>query len=249
MLNTVRKTLEMPHHGEGHFFPIMHALHRATNMYFERHKFQAKSERHMLHHVDIAEFRNLLVEPVRTVYHNLYGGDGFVDKTPGKDGIVAIPHMQKVFPTMRVIYAQRRGLEVIRSAVLKFPQADFRTHCEIWRDCVMSWKESRERLRCAFYEVDQFDLHHYPELVTARLSTFLELSEEQSEKMLGFFRSDRPQSSGALNEVPRSIDELDWSAEQIDIFREVCGEAMEACGYSETASYYSDAKLAERSNT
>jgi len=245
LLNTVRKTLDLPSHGEGHFFPMMLALNTATNQYFDRRKFQAKSPNHMLHNVDIKAFRRLLAEPVRKVFVDMYGEDGFVDKTPGRDGIVAIPHMQTVFPGMRVIYAQRRGLEVVRSAVRKFPHADFKTHCEIWRDCMVAWKASSARLRCDYIELDQFDLHTKPEAVTNQLAAFLELDDEQREKMLGFFQNDRPQSSGNLNEVVRAIGDLGWTDEQIDTFREICGEVMQECGYSETESYFAESEHAD----
>lgn len=247
LLNTVRKSARLVSHGEGHFFPIINMLEQANATFYHRNRGRAVNDRHMLHHVPPGQVTNLTRHLVRRIYKDVYGHREFVDKTPGLQGIKSIASMQGVFPSMHVIYAQRRGLEVVRSAMLKFPEVGFKTHCEIWRDCVMTWRDIRPELDCPFLEVDQYEILHNPEKVTEQLAHLLGFSDRQKGQMLTCFQVDRPQSSGDLNQVPKSIDELGWTAQQIGEFRAVCGPAMEVCGYSETETYYSEARLDKRS--
>ncbi|WP_291841581.1 sulfotransferase [Maricaulis sp.] len=238
LLNTIRKTTGLPGHGEGHFYPVVLMLNRAVNEYFARRKRQAENPNHMLHHVDAAKFRKAMMEPVRDMYQEFYGSTAFVDKTPGLDGITAIPLMQRGFPGMKVVFAKRRGIEVVRSAVKKFPHVDFEGHCQSWAKCMAAWRVSRARLQCDFVEIDQFEIAQNPEKVVRDLGVVLRLDDEQRAQMLGFFQNDRPQSSGDLNATPKSIDEVEWTAEEIATFREVCGEVMFEFGYSEGAEYF-----------
>ncbi|WP_158272053.1 sulfotransferase [Marinicauda salina] len=238
LLNTIRKSLEIPGHGEGHFFPLIREVNRTINGYFDRRKAQAENERHLLHHVDVKGFRKQFAATIRDVYKAQYGTEGFIDKTPGLQGVKAIPQMQAAFPNMRVVFAKRRGIEVVRSAMRKFPHADFKTHCEIWRDCMASWAVSRPKLRCGYVEIDQFDIANAPEKVVDKLGALLEIEDGARERMLSFFKSDRPQSSGSLNSVPCSIDNADWSEDQIQSFREICGGMMDVYGYSESDQYF-----------
>lgn len=240
LLNTIRKTTGLQGHGEGHFYPILLALDKAVSQYFLKRDRQAENPKHMLHHVDAAKIRKAMLEPVRATFEELYDSSPFVDKTPGLDGITAIPHMQNGFPGMKVVFAKRRGIEVVRSAVKKFPHVDFEGHCHSWAKCMAAWRVSRGSLRCDFVEIDQFDIANKPEQVVNKLGAALGLDEPQRERMLSFFQNDRPQSSGDLNAVPKSIAEVEWSDEQIATFREICGDAMREFGYSESANYFAE---------
>jgi hypothetical protein len=240
LLNTIRKTTDLSGHGEGHFYPLVLNLNRAVNQYFERRRHEGKNPQHMLHHVDVAELRDAVIAPMRDVFVDLYDGQSFVDKTPGPQGIAAIPFMQSIFPGMKVIYAKRRGIEVVRSAMLKFPHVDFEGHCENWATCMSGWKLSASRLSCDYVEIDQFNIARTPENVVEELAGLIGMDDDQKTKMVEHFERDRPQSSGDLNASARSIDEVDWTDEQIEIFRRVCGEMMDEFGYSESSSYFVD---------
>lgn len=237
LLNTIRKTLDIPGHGEGHFHPLAYELMTATNRYFSKHEPRAKSESHLLHHVDLDVIRKKIRKVIAETYSEQYGGEFFIDKTPGPQAIQAVPFIQDAFANTKIIYAHRRGIEVIRSAMKKFPHVEFEGHCKIWRNSMTNWRTARSQLHIPYLEIDQHDIANSPSFVSKRIGALLELNDEHIATLEKHFTNDRPQSSGDLNTGMVSLETSGWDEEQIKIFRQICGPVMTEFGYSEGSDY------------
>ena len=239
LLSTLRKTLNLPGHGEGHFHPIAASLLSTTDKYYHSHRSRSLNNKHMLHDVEVDLVRKKIETMVAEIYLEQYGKNDFVDKTPGPHGVRGIPFIQNAFPNMRVIFAQRRGIEVVRSSVKKFPQVPFEGHCKIWKDCMVNWQTSRYMLNVPYLEVDQIDLAMNPLFVAKKIGKLLELKQNQIDMVQNYLTTDRPQSSGSLNSGAISIDTIGWDDEKIETFRRICGSTMEDYGYLESTEYKS----------
>ena len=240
MLATVRKTLNLKYYGEGHLYPLLGDLSRATEKYFNsaRIKNLSKSDAHMIHHVKHSDVDERLAKMVRNIFFDVYGTTEFVDKTPGPMPILSLPMLEAAFPTMKVIHMKRRGIEVVRSALKKFNETDFETHCVIWEQALANWEKIEPRLKVPHITIDQHTLATEPETSVKQLEDFLELTSEQAQTMLGFFQNDRPQSSGSLNKGGVSLESSGWSEEEIEIYRRVGAKMMARHGWSEDESYF-----------
>ena len=241
MLSTVRKTLEWTYHSEGHFYPLIRDLCIPLDRFFQSKRIVnlSKSPEHMLHHVDISKVNESISKVVFDVFLEIYGTTNFVDKTPGPSAILSLPYLQRVFPTMRVIHMKRRGIEVVRSSVKKFAETDFETHCNSWERALSNWDSVVPELTVPHITIDQNDLSLMPAEVVKELAPFLSLNTAQSETMLKYFETDRPQSSGDLNRGGISIGSSGWTTDQIEIYRKIAAPMMERHGWSESATYYS----------
>ncbi|WP_156811892.1 sulfotransferase family protein [Robiginitomaculum antarcticum] len=240
LLNTLHKTLNLPCHGEGHFYPLALPLITATNDFFEKHASKSESSSHMLHDVKVEEVRGKIGDMIAEIYKKQYGANVFIDKTPGPTGIEAIPFIQEAFPDIRIIYTKRRGIEVVRSAVRKFPHVAFEGHCEIWRDSMTTWRDARPKLHVPYLEIDQHDIALNPALIAEQIGELLELNPHQVNTVKSYLLTDRPQSSGKLNSGTVNIESSGWDEKEIKIFRKICGPIMTVFGYTEDGNYRID---------
>ena len=146
--------------------------------------------------------------------------------------------MQKVFPNMRIIYAKRRGIEVVRSACLKFPETNFQTHCNIWQHIMNNWLDVREKLTVPYLEIDQYIMSNKPDEVAKQLKSFLQLNDKQTLFLSTYLKEKRPQSSGNLNSRDVGLETVGWSENQIAAFRRACGSVMVKFGWSEDEKHF-----------
>jgi hypothetical protein len=237
LLNTIRKTLDIPGHGEGHFHPLAFELMTSANRFFNKNERKAESENHLLHYVELKKIKREIRNIIAATYKEQYGTEYFIDKTPGPQGVQSVPFVQDAFPNTKVIFAHRRGIEVVRSAMKKFPHVEFEGHCKIWKNSMANWRTARSQLHVPYLEIDQHDIANSPSLVSKRIGDLLELDEEQVKTLETYFTNDRPQSSGDLNTGMVSLETSGWDEEQIRIFRRNCGAIMTEFGYSEGSDY------------
>jgi len=68
-------------------------------------------------------------------------GYNWYDKTPGPDQIRYLPYLVQLFPAAKVIYCERRGLDVVTSSMRRFGnnENDVEKYCEQWRDVLEAW--------------------------------------------------------------------------------------------------------------
>lgn len=253
MLGAVRKTLGWTAFGEGHLYPVAVPLMLATHNYWGDNHAVSVNPKHMLAHVERRQFEDALLRVVRDTCIASHGTTRFVDKTPGPGALAALPYMQRVFPSMRVIYCQRRPIEVVRSAMRKFPDTSFDEHCRLWRNVMTRWVRVRDELSVPYVAVDQRDMRTRPDDVAARVGELLQLRPKQVALFSAFLRDDQPQSSGALNQGEVSISTTGWSNERKARFFALCKPAMDEHGWTEGPAYFAadttDSSLSTKSAT
>src|SRR6202035_2990500 len=66
-------------------------------------------------------------------------GKKWVDKTPGSATIESISTILRLFPSAKFIYMIRNGMDNVRSRAHKFPNTDFKTHCQQWNENSLLW--------------------------------------------------------------------------------------------------------------
>lgn len=240
LLGAVRKTLNWKAYGEGHVHPLAFELSDVAERYFVAQRAATRNRSHMIYKVDQAQFQSAILNVFRNTYLDTFGTERFVDKTPGAQAIRALPLLQTVFPDMRVIFAKRRAIEVIRSAHLKFPETVFEDHALTWKETMRTWEVVRERLAVPYVEIDQYDLKTVPELAVHSLTTLLKLTPAQARNLTIYLATDRPQSSGPLNRGAVSLDESGWTPEQKHWFTDNLGSVMADYGWVETERYFAD---------
>jgi hypothetical protein len=166
----------------------------------------------------------------------------WLDKTGNPATIMILPYLVELWPTCRIIFAKRRGIENIISRVRKFPDYHFRYHCRDWAQNMHSWREVRERLGASRYlEVDQNDMMVRPKVVAASIAALLALGPSQRRRIEETLHTQRPQETapGTASRV-LALEDTSWDADQIANFLDKCGPEMEAFGYSNDRSYWRD---------
>ncbi|MEJ2009206.1 MAG: sulfotransferase, partial [Acidobacteriota bacterium] len=143
-----------------------------------------------------------------------------------------------LFPTAKFIYIFRNGLDVVysRTRFVGFRQGEFSSHCSTWAESVDKY-QYLTNVACAI-RIRHEDLLHNPQQVFQRL--FIFIGVEESSKPLDFITNtivhplDKPTETGVkVREIfeKRQPPYADWSSEQRELFKKICGNAMEKAGY------------------
>ena len=158
----------------------------------------------------------------------------WLDKTGNVPMLKALPELVGYWPTSRIIFAKRRGLENIASRLVKFPGLGFGRHCADWALTMRTWRQVRERLEpWRYVEVDQQNMVSQPDETANVLAEFLRLGSEERLAVERTFRSGRPQQTAPGTAERRlALDETGWTEEQRKQFVTVCGPEMTEYGYS-----------------
>lgn len=155
------------------------------------------------------------------------------DKTGNPETIWILKRIMKAWPTSRIIFAKRRGIENIMSRMQKFPERDFQYHCEDWARNMKAWRDVRDSLDPErILEVDQYDIAQDPVAVSENIGALLNLDQDQIHNVRHTFGTDRPQQSseGSFRKRMRFAD-TGWSEEERSLFVQECGVEMQAFGY------------------
>jgi hypothetical protein len=144
-----------------------------------------------------------------------------------------------LYPQARFVYIVRNGIDVVQSRT-KFPVFSgqpFEQHCEFWVQAARKFDYLRQWDRCI--EVRQEQLLVEPEAAFARISAHLGIEDHPAPA--SYVRTTLVHSRGDVStkvdvDVRRSLTErapshADWSREQREAFRRICGATMGALGY------------------
>jgi hypothetical protein len=166
-------------------------------------------------------------ELTRRYYHLLHLSAAFLDKTPGTEMILALPFLQRCFPGAKFICVQRNGVSNVLSRMAKFGGC-FTEHCEDWNAAITAWDRVRLELKHTLL-VKQEDMMADPDAVSITIARFL----GEDAAAAGISRSlrlgTRERTGAGLGRS--RLSETDWSAEQIETFKQVCGMSMDRLGY------------------
>jgi hypothetical protein len=222
------------YHGfqEGNLLGLGQVIDRDVDWFFSAN--DTTSHATLLGNVNKSALKADLFATMKQTIDNLNPLSPWFDKTGNPETILLLPRIMEAWPNSRVIFARRRGVENVISRLQKFPDFDFRYHCKDWAANMRAWRETRETLDPArITEIDQSEILGTPEVVVARLGTFLGLSDQQSALAEQTLRTERPQetSPGSAARAIRATD-TNWTAEQLLTFETLCGEELEFYGYS-----------------
>lgn len=239
--NAIRHAMGLPNYGESHVLPVLQSMIEDTDRRLAEPNTVHASQQlaNMMAHLPGEELRERLGEQFRDMYRQLNHGDSFCDKTPGVAMLRAVPLALWLWPDARFIFCKRRGLDNIASRMRKFEQDDFAGHCNDWAMAMQVWREVQGSVpEAQRREVDQQDLLAEPEAIGRDLGRWCGLDEAQSEAVAQYISTQSPERTqkGDAGSV-KGLDELGWTAEQVETFRVLCGPMMAAYGYAEDARY------------
>lgn len=221
------------YHGfeEGNLLGLSQMVDQHVDWYFQAN--DANSPETLLGNVNQSALKGRLFAVFKETLDHLNSVDPWFDKTGNPETILILPRVMEAWPSSRVIFAKRRGIENVMSRLAKFPGRDFAYHCDDWANNMRAWRTTRGQLDSArWLEVDQRELLDTPGVVAARLVGLLGLQDHQREIAGTIFQTERPQESFPGSSARRNLlSETGWAGEEIGMFQALCGEEMVAYGY------------------
>jgi Sulfotransferase family len=221
------------YHGfrEGNFIPLADRIGSEVERHFA--SFDIGTSKVLVGCVDKEMIKRKINHLFRAVVNSLNPEPPWFDKSGGPDMIRFLPTVLELWPTGRVIFAKRRGIENIASRVRKFPGLNFEQHCLEWKNTMLAWRETRPRLHGVSVEIDQWDMIRQPEIVAHTLTDLLDLSLDRERALRDMLASTRPQETEP-GSAARSLtlDTVGWSAAQKEMFLKHCGAELDAFDYS-----------------
>jgi len=221
------------YHGyeEGNLLGLAKSIQDCIERYFKSNDHDQPST--LIGNVSVEELQDRFFETMQFQIDKLNPLSPWLDKTGNPETILLLPRIMKAWPSSKVIFAKRRGVENIMSRLGKFSERDFRYHCEDWVRNMKSWREVRPKLDPdRVIEIDQLDIALSPGEVSAKLAAVLNLNTAELQEMKRTFEQDRPQQSGSDSFQKRvALEETGWSEEDRKMFLDICGTEMSEFGY------------------
>ncbi len=221
-------------YNEGNLLPLLGKLHEGVEQYYDRFPQRYLGFKgNMVSALDPGMIKALLTNTLGSLVVDMMGEGRWFDKSPmGREMIRTCPILLEIFPSGRVIFCKRRGIENILSRRRKFPNFDFASACQIWADTMQAWQGVRATLDGHYLEVDQRDMALHPRRVAKAVQLLLGLSEAETHAMAESLRNHRVEQTRAAQESRAvGLDETDWSDEEKRLFKATCLPMMEAFGY------------------
>jgi hypothetical protein len=222
---------------EGNLLGLLHPLHETVDVYFKR--FSTENPKVLMSQVRPGDFHDAILGIFKQTLDSLNPESPWVDKTCNWPTIMELPRIVSLWPESRVIFAKRRGIENVRSRLVKFPARDFTYHCRDWASTMSAWRATRERLDPARYvEIDQFDLLLDPAGVAKRIASLLSLNADAEARVANAFITLRSQETAPGTAQSRgSLDDGHWTKSQVEEFLTLCEAEMRLFGYTSDLTY------------
>jgi hypothetical protein len=224
---------------EGHLLGLAHRLTNATGQYYEENGDETLPGRStLLGRVPRQIIDEGIKDVFRTAARFMYPAGRWVDKTPTLAMIRAAPLMLDIWPRAKFIFMKRRAIENIDSRLRKFPELAFAEHCDEWCQAMKAWRDIREILAGAALEVEQLEVARAPDKIGLEVSSFLDIPSAASRRLTDALRVERPQRTSQQFASTMALQTVDWSPQQVDMFKNICLDEMDAFGYSVDESYF-----------
>ena len=224
---------------EGHFLPLILFFMKDIERYYFSKRSLLNDNRHMIADINQEVIEQEIITLFREKCESLSSSKVWLDKSPDSAMIKASPYILKIWPQAKFIFAKRRGIENIISRLKKFPHVSFEQHCIMWKDCMESWLQVKDKLIESSIEIEQRNIALHPKNVSKKIGAFLRLEQDKIKNIENIFTTQRPQSTGSEENLQAiSIKETGWTEEEIKIFRRICGAVSQKFGYSESSSYF-----------
>ncbi len=224
---------------EGHIFDLSIRLAHAVNAHFDKKDQWIPAKDCASYHLGQIGHAWVKAETLELIRRMAAGFTTpfWFDKTPTYEMVASVPVLAEAWPNARFIFMKRRGLENLRSRIRKFTVGNFAGKCRDWNIIMSSWRAVREMVQGKFVELDQRTLAESPDAAAASVGQLLNLDNSEIESFASVLRNERPEATGPLWNYVADVSELDWSAEQLETFRQTCGAEMDAYGYTYDGTY------------
>ena len=224
---------------EGHVLDVAIRLVHAVNAHFEKKTRWISPKEIAAYHLGqmgYARFQAETIDLLRRLAAG-YTTPFWFDKTPTYQMIASVPIIAQAWPKGRFIFMKRRGLENICSRMRKSPARNFSGRCRNWAEIMSGWRTVRESVPDRFLEIEQRTMLDDAGSTAARVGRLLDLEPAEVEAFAAALRRERPEVTDPSASIVADLSELGWSAEQIEMFRGICGAEMDAYGYTYDGQY------------
>ncbi|CAK6698098.1 hypothetical protein BBFGKLBO_02386 [Synechococcus sp. CBW1107] len=218
-----------PSHGEAHTTPLLQHIIHQINLCRSRKDFTGAE---LIKEMDLQALKDININFFREFYLQTYGGEGFIDKTPGPTACNGWAVVKSIFPKACFVACVRSPVEVYESAVQKFgsregdaANVDFVQLAEGWVGAM----SGIEKLAASPYGADlhvvsQLELRSDPVKAVPDLFRFLQVPEAKVSEgvdLCSRSRDDVLTESIARPEY-RQLDQLLIEESMKQRFRDIC---------------------------
>ena len=234
------KALGIPGYNEGHYLTMLASLLKVAtdHVLFRREKDPSPTVMMSNINVDVVAADIILMMKKR-MEAEFPGKKVWFDKTPHILMIKVIPYIMEMWPKARFIFAKRRAVENLQSRLRKLPHIKFKMHCEDWADCMIAWRNLKHRIpENQRIEIDQHDMGLDPKGTAEKIGTLLSLGLEEIKQIVDALSGERIEYTGGNEKEVKALDELSWTTDQIELYKNICADVNRESGYSDGANYY-----------
>ena len=214
----LKSALKLPGLGEGHVLPI---FQRMLFSYYQHTKQFAGQPGVLAARLQVATLEEHMIAFLRRFYFDQFGGERFIDKTPGLEALVGAPFVRQVFPGAKIIVMTRNGVEVVDSYRRKFG-ASFEDACKEFAQCARQTEALRSKMPDILF-LDQNEMRAKPEAAAAKLASHVDLPETAVDIEL-FLRRSREDvlSDPRAWDLPLTPDTAGWTTEEKALYSQQC---------------------------
>jgi hypothetical protein len=221
-----RQVFKLPGRGESHVFPIYQRVQKLYEQYAATFRDRPGN---LAKDLDPAVFKRAVLAQLRDFYRAAYGGESFVDKTPGAEAVAGVGLILEAFPEARIIVTMRTGIEVVRSYMVKF-SAGFEGACNAWTSCMQAVAKVRDSSP-NLIAIDQFDMTNAAEDLAVRVCRHVQRQGRITDLTRHFIEQRHGTSSTHDWRRRQTLADTGWTDAEKAIFRRICGPTMEEFGY------------------
>jgi hypothetical protein len=239
LLRIIKDSFEVSCDSEGHLLSLLPALDEVLENHWHSRGLETDdpgAELNTLSRLGLASVQSAIHFAVASRLPP--SGEGvWVDKTPGRQMILAAPAIYKSVWPAKFIFLYRNGVHNIASRMRKFPEVPFSTHCRQWVEIMTAWQHVKQSLPAdAYMEIGLHDLVANPKEVLARIAQFAGLTPS------GALPETLPEIERTSN--PNQI--ITWTERQKATFQRLCVSTMADFGLPvvfDTPAYQAESGL------
>lgn len=219
LLRAIKDNFEVSGDSEGHLFSLLPLLDETLDNHWHSRGLEtenAHSERNTLSDVGLERLRNALHFAVASQLPPASQG-AWVDKTPGRQMILAAPAIHKSVWPAKFVFIYRNGIHNIDSRLRKFPDTPFSAHCRQWVETMAAWQYVKQDLPAeAYLEISLHDLVARPREILEQIGALADL------KAKGPLQEVLP----AVERTSNPNETINWTARQRSTFMRLCASTM-----------------------
>ncbi len=220
-----------PSHGEAHTTPLLQHIIHQINLCRSRKDFTGTE---LIKELDLHALKDINIRFFREFYLQTYGGEGFIDKTPGPTACNGWAVVKSIFPNACFVACVRSPVEVYESAVQKFGSREGDAGNVDPVQLAEGWVGAMsgiEKLAASPYGADlhvvsQLELRVDPGSAVPKLFQFLQLPESCITDAVALSSRSREDvlTKSIENSAYKPLSQINLGEKQAHHFMEICSE-------------------------